>query len=138
MTDDAEDLVLRLHREEVERIRGRPLEPSQPAFPPSLDLPEGDPNSPLAQEWKLFRQEVGPLLREGHRGRFALVKTGHPITLWDTLRDAAHAARLLYGQEPCLLQEVLPFLRPLRVGYTRLPWISRDYSLTTALTTSVA
>jgi hypothetical protein len=118
MTEDAESLVRRLHREEVERLRGQPLERSEPAMPPSLDLPEGEPNSPLAEEWRLFRQEVGRLIHEGYRGRFALIKASHPITVWDTVRDAAHAAQLLYGQEPCLIQEILPFLRPLRVGYT--------------------
>jgi hypothetical protein len=111
--NEEEDLVLRLHREEVERIRGRPPEPSEPAMPLSVELPEGDPNSPVAEEWRLFRQEVGRLLRDGYRGRFALIKTGHPMTFWDTLRDAARAGRLLYGQEPCLVQEVQPFLRPL-------------------------
>jgi hypothetical protein len=119
MTRDAEDIVLRLHREEVERIRGCPLEQSEPEMPLSLDLPEGEPNSPVAEEWKLFRQEVAQLLREGHRGRFALLKTGHPMTIWDTLRDANHAARLLYGQQSCLIQEILPFVRSLHNGYTR-------------------
>ena len=43
MTDDAKDLVSRLHREEVERIRGQPLEPLQNALPPSFDLPDDPP-----------------------------------------------------------------------------------------------
>jgi hypothetical protein len=108
MTDDAEDLVLRLHREEVERIRGLPpVGQSESAAPLSLDLPEEEPNSPVVEEWKLFRQEVGPLIREGSQGCIALVKAGHPITVWDTLRDAAQAAQLLYGQGPCLIQEIL-------------------------------
>jgi hypothetical protein len=114
--NEEEDLVLRLHREEVERIRGRPLEPSEPPLPVFVELPEGDPNSPLAAEWKLFRQEVGGLLRDGYRGRFVLIKAGHPMTVWDTMRDAVLAGRLLYGQEGCLIQEVKPLLRPLRAG----------------------
>jgi hypothetical protein len=119
MTDDAEDLILRLHREEVERIRGQPLVPAEPALPLSVELQEGNPNDPLAEEWKLFRQEVGRLLCDGCRGRFALIKTGRPMTVWDTLRDAVQAGRLLFGQDPCLIQEIQPFLRSLRIGDTR-------------------
>jgi hypothetical protein len=120
MTDDTNDWVFRLHREEVERIRGQPLGFPETPPPPSPDLPEGEPNSPFAKEWNLFRREVGRLIREGYQGRIALVKAGHPITVWDTLRDAAQAGQLLYGQGPCLVQEILPFLRPLRLGYNRL------------------
>jgi hypothetical protein len=45
-------------------------------------------------------------LAEGQRGRFALVKAGRPLTVWDTLADAARAGRLLFGTEPCLVQEI--------------------------------
>jgi hypothetical protein len=119
MTEDADDLVLRLHREEVERIRGKPLGLAPSLPPSSLDLPEGEPDSPVAQEWDLFRGEVSRLIREGHQGRIALVKAGQPITVWDTLRDAVQASQLLFGQEPCLVQEILPFLRPLGLGENR-------------------
>jgi hypothetical protein len=119
MPDNAEDLVLRLHREEVERLRGKPPEQSARATALSFDLPEGDPHGPLAEEWQLFRQEVARLIEEGYRGRFVLVKVGQSITVWDTLRDAAQAGQLLYGPGPCLIQEIQPFLRPLSMGYDR-------------------
>jgi hypothetical protein len=119
MHEDTNDLVLRLHREEVERIRNAPLQQPECLALPAADLPEAETNSPVAEEWNLFRKEVSRLLSEGYRGRIALVKVGHPITVWDTLRDAAQAGRLLYGQGPCLVQEILPFLRPLRVGGNR-------------------
>jgi hypothetical protein len=116
MTDEQESLVSRLHREEVERIRGTPTRPPEL---PAIDLPEEPADPTLAAEWQLFRQEVARLLAEGQRGRFALVKAGHPLTVWDTLADAARASRLLFGTEPCLVQEIQPSLRPLRVGYNR-------------------
>ena len=49
----------------------------------------------------------------------SLIKAGHPLTVWDTLADAARAGRLLFGTEPCLVQEIQPFLRSPRVGYNR-------------------
>jgi hypothetical protein len=49
-------------------------------------------------------------------GRFALVKAGQEITVWDSLRDAAQAGQLLYGAETCLIQQILPRLRSLRAG----------------------
>jgi hypothetical protein len=113
MTDNPESLVARLHREEIERRRGTPAPPPEL---PAIDLPEESADPALAAEWRLFRQEVARLLAEGQRGRFALVKAGHALTVWDTLADAARAGRLLFGTEPCLVQEIQPSLRPLRVG----------------------
>jgi hypothetical protein len=112
-----ESPVARLHREELERIRGAPLPP--PEVPP-IDLPEAPADPAFVAEWKLFRQDVARLLMEGKRGRFALLKAGQPITVWATLGDAVQASRLLYGHEPCLVQEVQPSLRSFRVGYNRL------------------
>lgn len=116
MTNKQESLVARLHREEVERLRGKPMPPPEL---PAIDLPEEPADSALAAEWKRFRQEVARLLAEGQRARFALVKAGHPLTIWDTLADAARAGRQLFGAEPCLVQEIQPSLRPLRVGPNR-------------------
>ena len=116
MTDNPESPVARLHREEIERLRGTP--PPPPELP-AIDLPAESADATLAAEWQMFRQEVVRLLAEGQRGRFALVKSGHPLTIWDTLADAARAGRLLFGTEPCLVQEIRPSLRPLRVEYNR-------------------
>ncbi len=116
MTEKQESLVARLHRQEVERLRGAPVAPPQI---PSINLPEEPADPAFAAEWKLFRQEVAQLLVAGKRGRFALVKGGHPLTVWDTLADAVQASRLLYGNEPCLVQEIQPFLRSFRVQENR-------------------
>jgi hypothetical protein len=119
MAEDANELVLRLHRDAVERLRREPPPSADRPPTPSPELPEAPPDSPVAAEWNLFRAEVGRLLRDGYERRFALVKVGHPVTVWDTRRDAIRAGQLLYGPSLCLVQEILPFLRPLRVGYNR-------------------
>lgn len=117
MSDVQESLVGRLHREALERLRGAPLPPPEV---PEINLPEEPADPAFAAEWKLFREEVARLLVEGKRGRFALIKAGHAITVWDTLSDAVQASRFLYGNEPCLVQEIQPSLRSFRVGYNRL------------------
>jgi hypothetical protein len=116
MSDKQESLVARLHREEVERLRGKPTPPPEL---PAIDLPEEPADPALAAEWKTFRQEVAWFLAEGQRGHFVLVRAGHPLTVWDTLADAARAGRLLFGTGPCLVQEIQPSLRPPRVGSNR-------------------
>jgi hypothetical protein len=116
MTDKQESPVARLHREEVERLRGKPMPPPEL---PTIDLPEEPADAALTAEWQMFRQEIARLLAEGQRGRFALVKAGHPLTVWDTLADAARAGRLLFGTGLCLVQEIQPSLRPFRVEYNR-------------------
>jgi hypothetical protein len=113
MDKDARDLVERLHREEIERIQagGAVLSSARP--PRQVEgLPEAEPGNPMAAEWELFRSEVESLIRNGCKGRFAVVKVGHPITAWDTLRDALQAAELLYGKEMVLIQEIQRYLPP--------------------------
>ncbi len=120
MSEAQESLVTRLHREEIERLRGTPLPPPEL---PAIDLPEEPADPAFAAEWQMFRQNVARLITEGKRGRIALLRAGQPLTVWDTLPDAVQAARLLFGTAPCLVQEIQPTLRPLRVGWNRL---SRD------------
>ena len=117
MTETGRELVERLHRHALEQLRGAPLPPPEV---PEINVPEEPADPAYAAEWKLFRQEVAQLLVEGKRGRFALVKAGRPLTVWDTLADAVQASRLLYGHGPTLVQEIQPFLRSFRVGYSRL------------------
>src|SRR4051812_1875478 len=100
MSEEANDMVRRLHREQIERIRGATgVAPRETFLPPEMDLPEGSPDDPLYAEWSAYRKAVVRLLGEGQRGKFALVKDGHAITVWDTLRDAVQAGRLLHGEQ---------------------------------------
>ena len=114
MNEDGTDLVRRMHEEELERLRQEMSSPRPPTDQvEEVNLPPAEPGSPIATEWELFRREVAQLIRDGYRGKFALVKVGAPITVWDSLQDAAQAARLLYGEGPSMVQQILPYLRPL-------------------------
>jgi hypothetical protein len=114
MNEDAGDLVERLDREVIERLRlAPPAPPPERPARPEKGLPDAELGSPTAEECGLFRREVRGLIFEGSRGRFALVRVGQPVTVWDTMRDAVQAGELLFGQAPCLVQEVQPYLRPL-------------------------
>jgi len=113
MSEDGTDLVWRVHQEALEQLLQQPIQRTPPDDEVHLNLPPAEPGSPVAAEWEIFRQEVVRLIREGNRGKFALVKAGHPITVWDSLRDAAQAAQLLYGEAPSMVQQILPYLRPL-------------------------
>jgi len=117
MTETGRELVERMHRQALEQLQSEP-HPELGGRPDEqqIDLPPAEPGSPYAEEWETYRNEVGRLLAEGCKDRFALIKRGQPITVWDSLRDAGQAARLLYGSEPCLIQQIGPRLRPLRAG----------------------
>ncbi len=115
MTEKVNDLVRQIHKAEIERIRND--QPTPAPEHPEEELPDAESGSPIAEEWDLFRREVMNLIREGGKGRFALIKAGQPITIWDTMRDAAQAGQMLYGQAPCLVQEIQPYVKALSVRY---------------------
>jgi hypothetical protein len=98
-----------------------PLDEQQPPGPPTRpedlpDLPEGEP---FASEWKTFKREVARLLAEGHGGRIALIKGNAVLGTWPTLGEALRAGREHFGKEPFFVQEVQPFVRPIRLGCNR-------------------
>ncbi len=80
------------------------------------DIPDGEP---FSQEWKAFKREVCRLVREGEKGRFALLKGNQLVNVWDTLSDAQQAGRLQFGADPFLIQEIQLYLKPMRWGYHR-------------------
>jgi hypothetical protein len=118
MTQDKTDLGHQV--QQLEREHLRKLVPDDPPPRQLQELPDAEPGSPITAEWNLFRREVQRLLNEGFKGKYALVKASKPITVWDTLGDAVQAGEILYGSEPSLVQQILPYLRPLRVGFNRL------------------
>ena len=110
MQESGSELVRRLHQEAIEELRakwpfGAPRD--ERVYPP---LPEADPDSPVKEEWNLFRSQVDELIRNGKRGKYALVRVGHPITVWDTLGDVLQAVQLVGGEGKCMVQRVLPYL----------------------------
>src|SRR6478672_78125 len=91
MSAHEEDLVIRLHREEAERMRREGVPSLLPAEAPTIpytELPESQPDSPLAREWNFYRREVGRLLNEGLEGRWVLIKGEDLIGIWDRQADA--------------------------------------------------
>jgi hypothetical protein len=70
MNDPAEDLVLRLPREEVERIRARPAEPARLPERPTIHYTQL-PDSPIRTEWNCYRRLIGRLLVEGRKRKRA-------------------------------------------------------------------
>ncbi len=58
MTNDGTDLVRRLHEAEIERLRREPLQKAAVEDNPLVvNLPPAEPESPIAVEWEMFRQE---------------------------------------------------------------------------------
>jgi hypothetical protein len=124
MKETAEDLIRRLHRDEVERARreGLPTEPAEPPGIPCTDLPEASPDSPLFIEWNTYRREVGRLLAEGGQGRFALIKGELVVGLYPTEREALEQGYRMFPCQAFLVhrvQEREPLLHPVSVRLCR-------------------
>ena len=78
MQESGSELVRRLHQEAIEELRakwpfGAPRD--ERVYPP---LPEADPDSPVKEEWNLFRSQVDELIRNGKRGKYAFGESGTP------------------------------------------------------------
>jgi hypothetical protein len=117
MSEEGRELVERLMREEIDAPSGGPgRQTAKGPTPLDEGLPEAGADSPIREEWDIFRREVRGLIAAGEKGRFVLIKAGRPLSVWDTLGDAAQAGELLYGQAPCLVQEIQVFVRPFRAG----------------------
>ncbi|MFO0927720.1 MAG: hypothetical protein U0736_11890 [Gemmataceae bacterium] len=69
-------------------------------------LPAAEAGSQIATEWDTYRREVGRLLREGHEGRFALIKGEQVIGLFATLEEARTAGYHRFLAQPFLIQQV--------------------------------
>jgi hypothetical protein len=105
-TDD--DLILRLHREEVERMRREgPLPPpvERPGIP-HTDLPQASPDSPLFVEWDTYRREVGRLLTDGKEGQFVLIKGQQVVGLYATEREALDHGYRMFPCQAFLVHQV--------------------------------
>lgn len=83
------------------------------------NVPDPAENDPHCQEWRTFKREVNALIAQGHRGRFAVILGDQIHGTWDTLRDALMVARELFQGKVCFVQEIQPYLRPMRWGYRR-------------------
>jgi hypothetical protein len=77
----------------------------------SSTLPSRGPESvsqdrPFVEEWDLFCREAPRLLAEGHEGKWALLKDGQFLGLFDTDRQAMNEGyrRSARGFEPFLVK----------------------------------
>ena len=123
MSDPTDDPILRLHQEEVERIRARPPEQSRSSQRPTIpytQLPDAALDSPLRTEWDFYRSIVGRLLAEGHEGKWLLIKNEEIVGIWDreAEADAVRVERFL--MQPVLMKQILTREPILRIGYNRL------------------
>src|SRR5262245_40389996 len=125
MTEDASDLVRRLHREEVERL-GHPMRPPPPERPTLhyTELAPALPGSPIATEWEVYRREVGRLLALGHEGHWVLIKGEQIIGVWPTEAEADQVRLQRFLMEPVLIKQVLTREPILRIRGYNLPWPS--------------
>jgi hypothetical protein len=123
MSDQSEDLVARLQREELERLRANPSKPPRPPEPPSIhytQLPDAPPESPITSEWNFFRRVVGRLLAEGHEGKWLLVKYEDIVGIWATEAEADAVRQERFPAQPVLMKQILFWEPVLRSGYNRL------------------
>lgn len=104
MPEDAEDLVVRVHREFRERNPPPPF-PDSPTIH-YTELPPAKPGEPLAEEWETYRREAGRLLAEGNEGRYILIKGGEIIGIWDTRKEAFAAAGQRFPLQPYLVHQI--------------------------------
>ena len=81
------------------------------------DLPPATPGSPLAEEWNVYRREVGRLLIEGHAGRHVLIKGAEIICIFDTHLEALDEGYRRFFRQDILVHEILAEER-----IYRAPW----------------
>jgi hypothetical protein len=104
----------RIDEEEQQRLA------TEARLPRPQDMPDLTESDPLGQEWNAYKRAVGWLLAEGFVGRVALVHGGAVHSTWETMSDALQASQLLIGSAKVMVQEIQPYLIPVRWGYSRL------------------
>lgn len=120
MLEDGHDLVVRAHREAVERYRQQP--PPPPPEPPTIhytELPPARPGEDLFLEWETYRREAGRLLAAGNEGRYVLIKGEQIIGIWDREEDALAAAYHKFLLQPFFVHQIQERERLLRVRVPR-------------------
>jgi len=123
MGPNNDDLIVRLHREEGERVRREGALPLPPSCPRTLhysELPEAAPDNQLSEEWNFYRRIIGRLLAEGHEGKWLLIKKEEIVGIWDTEADANTVRLERFLMQPVLMKQILAQEPLLRIGYNRL------------------
>jgi hypothetical protein len=116
-------VVERVHREAIEQGNFQTLPPREtPRAVPYTELPEAKPGEPLAEEWNVYRREVGRWLAEGLEGRHVLIKGQEVIGIYGSSEEAVAAGLQRYLLQPFLVHPIRteePFLRIRGINY---PW----------------
>src|SRR5436305_1953424 len=76
-----------------------------PTRPPHVSPEQWDR---VQRDLQTYRRELPRLLQEGHAGRYAIVRDGQVVSVWDTLGDALQAAGERFGPEPVATYQVNP------------------------------
>jgi hypothetical protein len=60
------------------------------------------------RDLETYRRELPRLLREGHGGRYALIKDDQVLSIWDTVGDALQSAGERFGMDPIATYKINP------------------------------
>lgn len=116
-------MVERVHREAIEQGRlQRPPQPEPPRGVHYTELPEAKPGDPHAEEWNLYRREVGRWLAEGLEGRHVLIKGDEVLGIYATLGEAREEGLKRFLLQPFFVHPIRseePYLRVRGINY---PW----------------
>ncbi|MBL8792431.1 MAG: hypothetical protein JNM56_00860 [Planctomycetia bacterium] len=62
----------------------------------------------LMSDLETYRRELPRLLEAGNAGKYALVRDGQVLSIWDTLDDATQAAGERFGSAPVAIYAIRP------------------------------
>jgi hypothetical protein len=60
------------------------------------------------RDLQTYRRELPRLLREGHAGKYAIIREDQVVGVWDTVDDALQAAGERFGLEPVATYQINP------------------------------
>ena len=108
MNQTAAELICRREQEALESPRSTPATlPTPTATLHHTELPAALPGSPIAEDWEIYRREVGRLLAEGQEGRWLLIANREIVGLWDTEEEANRVRHERFGRQPILMKQIL-------------------------------
>jgi hypothetical protein len=80
-----------------------------------MNAPPIRPAHVSPEEWdraqrdlQTYRRELPRLIKEGHAGRYAIIRDDQVVSIWDTVGDALQAAGERFGLEPVATYQINP------------------------------
>jgi hypothetical protein len=74
-------------------------------FPPTATAEDKER---LERDFATYRRELPRLLKEGHAGRYAIIRGGEVVSIWDTQADALQAACERFGLKSVAINQINP------------------------------